>query len=108
MTHPFLSDTMYSVLGLQIVIKTEAPIVKNNMISHGKRKPPRANGRAQARMLPDVLDGRCLRSVSKKDLLVDIGGRLAKELNDSSVTAHMLENILEPYLRAGVARTKSK
>ena len=71
-------------------------------------KPPRSNGPVHARMLPDVLDGRYLRSVSKKDLLVDIGCRLARELNDSSVTAHMLEKILEPYLRAGIARAESK
>ena len=65
-------------------------------------KPPHSNGRVHARMLPDVLDGRYLRSVSKKDLLVDVGRRLARELNDSNVTAHMLERILEPYLRTGV------
>lgn len=62
-------------------------------------RPPRAKGRAKTRMLPDVLDGRQLRGLSKKDLLVDVGRRLAKELNDSVVTACVLEKILEPYLR---------
>jgi hypothetical protein len=71
-------------------------------------RAPRINGRTKARLLPDVLDGRHLRSLTKKDLLVDVGCRLAKELNDSAVTARVLERILEPYLTVGTSRSAIK
>jgi hypothetical protein len=65
---------------------------------------PQSNGRARPHMLPDVLDGRHLRGLSMKDILVDVGRRLASKLNDSGAAAHMLERVLEPYLKAGTVR----
>ena len=74
--------------------------LRNRLKEYGERKP-HSNGRMKTLVLTKALDGRSLRSVSKKDLLVDVSRRLAGELNDSSITANMLEKILQPYLKSG-------